>query len=182
MGRISCKICGDEHMQHMDPLIIQLNVFATGGSGWVVKTLSRLQIKTVCCSNVTGSSYIETSALLKPLKRSLLKVVNKRDNFSSYCIAAALFLFTGKHFRPNIHKRSCVSTRSSCQCLYPLFPPAKNAIIVPLISIDWRISSKCQCITAKTERAGTKIIYYASWKTKTFIIARLKNLRTCFTF
>ena len=91
----------------MDALMTQLNVFATGGSGWVVTTLSRLEIKTVCCNNVTGSSYIETPALLKPLKRSLLNVVNKRDNFCFlYCIAAALFSFTGKPFRPNSHEKN----------------------------------------------------------------------------
>ena len=145
MGRISCKISDDEYMQHMDALTTQSHVFATGGSGWVVKTLSRLEIKTVCCTNVTGSSYIETPALLKPLKRSLLNVVNKRNNFCFlYCIAAALFPFTGKPFRPNSHKktsRGCVSTRSSCQCLCPLFPRSKNVIIVPLMSINSRIPS-----------------------------------------
>ena len=107
MGRISCKISDDEYMKHMDALMSQLNVFATGGSGWVVKTLSRLEIKTVCCDNVTGSSYTETPALLKTLKRSLLNVVNKRDNFCFlYCIAAAMFSFTGKPFRPKSHKKN----------------------------------------------------------------------------
>ena len=121
MERISCKISDDESMQHMDALMTQLNVFATGGAGWVAKMFSRLEIKTVCCNKVTGSSYIETPALLKPLKRSLLNVVNKRDNFCFvYCIAAALFSFTGKPFRPNSRKKTsriCVSTRSSRQSL-----------------------------------------------------------------
>ena len=121
MGRISCKISDEEYMQHMDALMTQLNVFATGGSGWVVKTLNRLEIETVCCSNVTGNSYIETPALLKPLKNSLLNVVNKRDNFRFlYCI---------------------VSTRGSCQCLHPLFLRSKNVTMVPLMSINWKIPS-----------------------------------------
>ena len=91
----------------MDALMTQLKDFATGGSGWVVKTLSRLEIKTVCCNNVTGSSYIETPSLLKPLKRSFLNVVSKRDNVCFlYCKAAALFSFTGKPFRPNSHKKN----------------------------------------------------------------------------
>ena len=143
MGRISCKISDDEYMQHMDALMTQLNVLATGGSGWVVKMLSRLEIKTVCCNNVTGGSYIETPALLKPLKRSRLNV--NRDKFCFlYCIAAALFSFTGKPFRPDSHKktlRSRLSTQSSRQCLYPLFPRSKNVIIVLLMSINWRIPS-----------------------------------------
>ena len=186
MGRISCKISDDEYMKHMDALMTQLNVFATGGSGWVVKTLCRLEINTVCCNNITASSYIETPALLKPLKCSLLNAVHRGDNFCFlYCIAAALFSFTGKLFRPNSHKKTSrirVSTRSSCQGLYPQFPGSQNVIIVPLMSINWRIPSWCRCITAKTERAGKKLIDYASWKTKTIIIAWLKFFRTCFTF
>ena len=59
----------------------QLNVFATGGSGWVVETMKQLEIKTAACGNVTGGSYIETPPILKPLKRSILNVVNKRDKF-----------------------------------------------------------------------------------------------------
>ena len=51
-GKKSCKISDDEYMQHMDALKTQLNVFATGGSGWGVNTLSRLEIKTICCNNV----------------------------------------------------------------------------------------------------------------------------------
>ena len=66
MGRISCNISDDECMQHMEALMTQLSVFTTSGTGWVVKTLNQLEIKTVCCNNVTGSSYIETPALLKP--------------------------------------------------------------------------------------------------------------------
>ena len=100
-----CKISDDEYMQHIDALKTQLYVFAAGGSGWVVKTLSRLAIKTVCCNNVSCWSHIETPALLKPLKRSLLNVVKKRDNFCCwYCVAATLFFFTGKLFRPTAKK------------------------------------------------------------------------------
>ena len=89
MGTISCKFSDEEYMQYMDALITQLNVFAMGSSGWVVKTLSRLEIKTICCNNVTCNSYIETPALLKPLKRFLLNVVNKRDNFCFFhCIVS----------------------------------------------------------------------------------------------
>ena len=64
----------------MDALMTQLNVFATGGSGWVLKTLSRIEIQPVCCNSVTGSSYIETPAVLKPWER-FLNVVNKRHFF-----------------------------------------------------------------------------------------------------
>ena len=92
--RIFCKITDDAYMQDMDALIKQLNVIATGGSGWVVKTLSRVGIKTVGCHIFAGSSYMETPTLLNSLKSSFLKVVNKRDSFCWWCcIAAVLFFF-----------------------------------------------------------------------------------------
>ena len=92
MSRIACAFTDDEYHEHVDALMSQLNVFATGGSGWVVQSLMRLEIKTVSCSNVTGASSVETLALLKPLTRTILNIVNKRDNFCFlYCIAAALF-------------------------------------------------------------------------------------------
>ena len=83
-------------MQHIDALMTELKVFATGGSGWVVETLKQFEIKTDSCGNVTGGSYIETPPILKPLKRSILSVVNKGDKFCFlYCIAAAIFPLLG---------------------------------------------------------------------------------------
>ena len=81
MSRVSSQLTDVEYLQHVDALMTQLNVFATGGSGWVVGTMTRLEIKTVSCSKVTGGSYIETPPILKALNRSILNVVNKRDNF-----------------------------------------------------------------------------------------------------
>ena len=107
MCRIACELTEDEYMQHIDALMTQLNVFATGGSGWVVETMKQLEIKTAACGNVTGGSYIETPPMLKPLKRSILNVVNKRDNFCFlYCIAAAIFSFVGRPHSPKIHKKN----------------------------------------------------------------------------
>ena len=85
----------------------QLHVFATGGSGWVVGTLTWLAIKTFSCSKVTFGSYIETPPILKPLNRSILNVVNKRDDyFFLYCVAAALFSFIGRANSPKTHKKN----------------------------------------------------------------------------
>lgn len=107
MSRIACAFTDDEYHEHIDALISQLNVFATGGSGWVVQSLKRLEIRTVSCSNVTGSSFIETPAILKPLTRTILNIVNKRDNFCFlYCIAAALFSFVGRATSPKSHRKN----------------------------------------------------------------------------
>ena len=111
---------------------------------YLLKSMPNLQIKTVCCNNVRVSSYIETPALLKPLKRSLLNVVNKRHFLLLVLYSGSPDLFYGQAFlsqQPQKTSISCVSTRSSCQCLCPLFPHSKNVIIVPLMSINWRIPS-----------------------------------------
>ena len=107
MSRSSSQLTDVEYLQHVDALMTQLIVFATGGSGWVVGTLTRLEIKTVSCSKITGGSYIQTPPILKPLNGSILNVVNKRDNFCFlYCVAAALFSFIGRANRPKTHKKN----------------------------------------------------------------------------
>ena len=107
MSRVSSQLTNVEYLQHVDALMTQLNVFATGGSGWVMGTLTRLEIKTVSCSKVTGGSYIETPPILKALNRSILNVVNKRDNFCFlYCVAAALLSFIGRANSPKTHKKN----------------------------------------------------------------------------
>ena len=79
MCRVSSQLTDDEYLQHVDALMTQLKIFATGGSGRVVGTLTRLEIKTVSCSKVTVGSYTEKPPILKSLNRSLLNVVNKRE-------------------------------------------------------------------------------------------------------
>ena len=107
MSPVSSQLTDVENLQHVDALMTQLNVFAAGGSGWVLGTLTRLEIKTVSCSKVTGGSYIETPPNLKPQNRSTLNVVNKRDNFCFlYCVAAALFSFIGRANSPKTHKKN----------------------------------------------------------------------------
>ena len=46
MVRVSLEMTMDEFLGHVDQLMSQLNMFAAGGSGWVVEKLSRLEIKT----------------------------------------------------------------------------------------------------------------------------------------
>ena len=122
----------------------QLNVFATGGSGWVVEILKQLQIKTAC-GNVTGGSYIETPPILKRLKLSIFNVVNKLDTFSFlYCIAAAFFPFIGRPHSAKIHTKLwnlCLSTRSWCHYLCLAFLTLKSEITAQSMFISWRTPS-----------------------------------------
>ena len=93
-------------MQHIDALMTQLNVSATGGSVWVVETMKQLEMKTAACGNVTRGSYIEKPPILKPLKRSILNVVEERDSFCFfYCIAVAIFSIVGRPHSPKVHKK-----------------------------------------------------------------------------
>ena len=121
MSRIACAFTDDEYHEHVDALMSQMNVFATEGSGSVVQSLKRLEIKTVSCSNVTAASHIETPALLKLLTPTLLNTVNKRDNFCFLnCKAAALFSFAGKATNPKSHRKTSsgyISVRNQCRCL-----------------------------------------------------------------
>ena len=71
MCRFAFELSEDENRQHIDALMTQSNVLATGGSGCVVETLKQLETKTASCSNVTGGFYRETPLILKPLKRSI---------------------------------------------------------------------------------------------------------------
>ena len=107
MARVSVEMTMDEFLGHVDQLMSQLNMFATGGSGWVVDRLSRLEIKTAQIASSPPGTYIETPPILRNLKKSLLNIVNKKDSFCFlYCIAAALFSFVGSPFRPKSHMKN----------------------------------------------------------------------------
>lgn len=104
MVKLSVELSEEEFLEHLDQMMGQLNVFATGGSGWVVDKMERFEIKTAKCATVVAGSYIKTPPVLQKLKRSLVNVVNKNDNFCFlYCVAAALFSFVGRAFRPKTH-------------------------------------------------------------------------------
>ena len=107
MARVSIEMTMDEFLGHVDQLMSQLNMFATGGSGWVVDRPSRLEIKTAQLASSPTSTYIETPPILRNLKKSLLNNVNKKDSLCFlYCIAAALFFFVGSPFRPESHLKN----------------------------------------------------------------------------
>ena len=95
VARIANNITDEEYLDHVDKLISKLNVFASCGSGWVIQSLQCVEVKTATCLTLNGSSYIQSPHILKGLSKSLLNVRNKNENFCfSYCIAAALFVFT----------------------------------------------------------------------------------------
>ena len=174
MCRIACELTEDEYMQHIDALMTQLNVFATGGSGWVVETMKQLEIKTAACRNVTGGSYIETSPILKPLKRSILNVVNKRDVFCFlYCIAAAIFSFVGRPRSPKIHKQNIERLSFNPKLLpmplsaIPMFEK-RNRCSINVYQLE---NSRLVSVYHSKNRKGIlKLTFCAYWRTKTVTI------------
>ena len=90
--RVSLELTLDEILGNVDQLMSQLNMFATGGSFWVVEKLSRLEIKTAQNATSPAGTYIEPPPILRNLKRSLLNIVNKKDSFC-FCIALQLRYF-----------------------------------------------------------------------------------------
>ena len=92
MERFGHEVIEDDYNHFVDQLISQLNIYCTAGSGWVVELLLAVEIKVAAPIRETGSSYIETPASLSGLRRSILYVKNKRDEFCFlYSVLAALY-------------------------------------------------------------------------------------------
>ena len=69
-----------------------MNVYSSGGSGWVVDTLLAVEVKVAAPVRQSGSSFIPMPATLSGLSRSILNVRNKSDDFCFlYCVLAALY-------------------------------------------------------------------------------------------
>ena len=77
-----------------DQIITQLNIFSTGGSGWIVETPLQFDIKTSKTPRLGGSSYIPTPPDLcaRIPRHCILNIRNLYDNYCFlYSVAAALF-------------------------------------------------------------------------------------------
>ena len=150
-SRISFQLTDVEYLQHVDALMTQLKVFPTGGSGWVVGTLTRLEIKTGSCSKVTGGTYIETPPILKPLNCSILNIVNKRDNFCFlYCVPAAPFSFIGRANSPKTHKKN-IERLSFNSKLMPM----------PLSTIPFENRNRCSINVHQMENSKLVSVYHS---------------------
>ena len=78
MERVAHELVQDDFINMIDAIISQLNVYCSGGSGWVVETLKTLEIRIAGPFKGTASSFIETPAELKNVYRSLLNIKNIR--------------------------------------------------------------------------------------------------------
>ena len=97
----STLLTSEEYYTHVDQILTQINIFCTAGSGWVVQTLSKMDLKFCHFNPLRPGTYIPTPEKLKTLRRSLLNIKNKQDGFCFiYCIAAAIFPVTKNQERP----------------------------------------------------------------------------------
>ena len=141
-------------MEHVDQLISRVNVFATGGSGWVVEKLMRFELKTAKCG-----SYIETPAILQKVSRSLLNIINKKDNLCFiYCVAAALFSFSfvGRPFRLKTHLKNVQKLKFNA-----------SEMPMPLSGIrSFELQNKCKIYVYQLD--GNKLVNVYNSKNKKF--------------
>ena len=93
LARIATNITDEEYLDHVDQLMSKLNFFASCASGWVIKSLQSVEVKTAFCQTLNGSSYIETPNILKGLSKSLLNVKNKNDNFCFILCCSRIICF-----------------------------------------------------------------------------------------
>ena len=75
MERVAHELVQDDFINMIDAIISKLNVYCSGGPGWVVETLSNLDIRIAGSFKGTASFFNETPAELNNVNRSLL---NKR--------------------------------------------------------------------------------------------------------
>ena len=93
--RVVGIIDDDDWFETIEQVICQINIFCTGGSGWVVQKLINVAFKVCKSRALSGSSHIPTPPKMEKLKKSLLNIKNVYDDICLlYCVAAALFPVT----------------------------------------------------------------------------------------
>ena len=91
MERVTHDLVQDDFINMIAVIISQLNVYCSGGSGWVVETLKTLEIRIAGPFKGTTSAFIETPVELKNVYRSLLNIKNKDEFCFLYSVLAGLF-------------------------------------------------------------------------------------------
>ena len=89
----------------IDQVLRQLNVFCSGGSGWILEQLSSLDIKICHTRSLAGTSFLPTPAKLEGMRKCLLNIKNLFDNFCFiYCILAYLYPRSKNRERPSQYR------------------------------------------------------------------------------
>ena len=79
--KIAHSITDEEYLDHVDQLMSKFKLFASCRFGWVIESPKCIEVKTMTCQTLNGSSYLETPNILKIVLESPLNMRNKKDNF-----------------------------------------------------------------------------------------------------
>ena len=94
-----------QYYSHVDQIMTQINIFCTGGSGWVIDRMKSLDVKINKYSPLRPATYIPTPKKLESLRRSILNIKNLSDSFCFiYCVLAALFPVRKNQQRPSSYR------------------------------------------------------------------------------
>ena len=105
METVSRKLTSEENYSHVDQIMTQINIFCTGGSGWVIDRMKSLDVKINKYSPLRPATYIPTPKKLESLRRSILNIKNLSDSFCFiYCVLAALFPVRKNQQRPSSYR------------------------------------------------------------------------------
>ena len=86
----------------VDQLLRQLNVFCSGGSGWVLEKILSMDNKVCKTRSLAGSSFIPTPTKLARFRYSLLNITNLSENCCFiYCILVFLYPCLKNRERPS---------------------------------------------------------------------------------
>ena len=105
METVSRKLTSEEYYSLVDQIMTQINIFCTGGSGWVIDRMKSLDVKINKYSPLRPATYIPTPKKLESLRRSILNIKNLSDSFCFiYCVLAALFPVRKNQQRPSSYR------------------------------------------------------------------------------
>ena len=129
MAKLSLEVTEEEFLEHLDQIMSQLNVFATGGSGWVVEKWKDLKSR---LRNALLWWLVHTSRRLLFCRnwKEAFWTWSIRKTISAFCfvLPRRCFLSSVVPFDPkHIWKmyRSYISMQNKCPCHSLVFGPLK---------------------------------------------------------
>ena len=106
---LTTEVSDDEIFEMVDQMNNSIQIFSTGGSGFVVQKIDHLDININKFKPIRGSSYIATPAALVG-NNFLLNIRNNDNKCFAYSVLAALFPQKENKNRQNKYKPNFAQT------------------------------------------------------------------------
>ena len=100
---LTTELSDDEFFERVDQMNNLIQIFSTGGSGFVVQKIDHLDININKFKPIRGSSYIAKPTALVG-NNFLLNICNNDNKFFAYSVLAALYPENKNRERQNIYK------------------------------------------------------------------------------